>query len=690
MISPSSILGRAVILVTVPSLVLIGLLAALVIAQDRQADAQRWSLHTKAVLEDAQQLLAHLVDTQSVVRGFIITRDRDLLARYHEARERLPGTLAELQTLTRDTPVQHGRALDFSRRVERVLEHYRSVLAAADAGILTREAERVSVLQGKAMMDDLRDAVRAFRTEEQRLDDFRRAALVAAQARLLAVVVGGTGAALFTVLALGWWFHRGISRRVRLLTDTALALANGHTALPEGVTDELSAVDSALRSMAAALDSRQRAAVGALADAVSLFSAAGSQRAVLDVATERALALSGAVASVCTLEGELAGTQAVVAAAVADGHAGSAPAAGTPFTWDAPRRVIDTGRPLRLTATERQAQRQPPEVERVLGTGEWIGVPLSDEHRTPIGVLQVASSHDRFFRSDDADVIGMLAQAASVALALQQSRHRLEAANADLGLTNRENELFIYSVSHDLRSPLVNLEGFSRELTAAGERLAVLLQAPGVPEDTRTSATQILDEDVSPSLHFIRVAVGRLAAIIDGLLRLSRAGRVEYRVQPLALEPVVQRVVDAMHSTLAASGGSVHVGPLPRLLGDPLAVEQLFANLIGNAVAYGRADLPPRVEVACDDALAGGPGYTVVRVTDNGLGIAEAQLDKVFQPLQRLHPGIGRGEGMGLAIVKRIVERHEGRVWVSSTIGSGSTFYVELPKDASGALADAT
>lgn len=211
-----------------------------------------------------------------------------------------------------------------------------------------------------------------------------------------------------------------------------------------------------------------------------------------------------------------------------------------------------------------------------------------------------------------------------------------------------------------------------------------------MPEHTRTSATRILDEDVSPSLHFIRVAVGRLAAIIDGLLRLSRAGRVEYRVQPLALEPVVRRVVDAMHSTLTASGGSVHVGPLPRLLGDPLAVEQLFANLIGNAVAYGRPDLPPRVEVACDDALAGGPGYTVVRVTDNGLGIAEAQLDKVFQPLQRLHPGIGRGEGMGLAIVKRIVERHEGRVWVSSTIGSGSTFYVELPKDASGALADAT
>ncbi len=689
MISPSSILGRAIILVALPSMVLIGLLAALVVAQDRQADAQRLSLHTKAVLEDAQQLLGHLVDAQSVLRGFIITRDRALLARYHEARERLPVTLAELQTLTHDNPVQHGRAIAFSQQVATMLAHYQSVLAAVDAGTLTLAAERVSVLRGKAMMDDLRDAVRAFRTEEQRLDDLRNDALGAAQARLLAVVVGGTGAALFTVVALGWWFHRGISRRVRLLTDTALALSTGNAATPEVVTDELSAVDNALRSMAAALDSRQRAAVGALADAVSLFSAAGSQRAVLDVAADRALALSGAAASVCTLEGEPAGTQSIAAAAVADGHASSAPAPGTPFSWDAARRVIDTGRPLRLSATERQGQTQSREVERVLGPGEWIGAPLIDEHRTSIGVLQVASGPGRSFRSDDVDVVGMLAQAASVALALQQSRHRLEAANADLGLTSRENELFIYSVSHDLRSPLVNLEGFSRELTSAGERLTGLLQAPGVPEETRASARRILDEDVSQSLHFIRVAVGRLAAIIDGLLRLSRAGRVEYRIQPLALDRIAQRVVDAMHSTLAASGGSVAVGPLPRVLGDPLAVEQLFANLIGNAVAYGRPDQPPRVEVAREDGKAGGPGYTVVRVSDNGLGIPESQLEKVFQPLQRLHPGVGRGEGMGLAIVKRIVERHDGRVWVESTIGSGSTFYVELPTDTSGAPADA-
>ena len=71
----------------------------------------------------------------------------------------------------------------------------------------------------------------------------------------------------------------------------------------------------------------------------------------------------------------------------------------------------------------------------------------------------------------------------------------------------------------------------------------------------------------------------------------------------------------------------------------------------------------------------------MIRVTDNGLGIPEAHLDKVFQPLQRLHAGVGRGEGMGLAIVKRIVERHEGRVWVRSETGVGTTFYVELPRD---------
>ena len=342
---------------------------------------------------------------------------------------------------------------------------------------------------------------------------------------------------------------------------------------------------------------------------------------------------------------------------------------------------MKTGRPVHLTELDRRERTGPPEVERVLGSGEWIGVPLSDDRHTPIGVLQVASLPGQMFRPDDGDVVGMLAQAASVALELQRSRQRLESLNADLALTNRENELFIYSVSHDLRSPLVNLEGFSRELTTAGERLRALLLEPGVPDDTRNRAAQIVDDDIAQSLHFIRVAVGRLAAIIDGLLRLSRAGRVEYRKQSLAVDRIVQRIVDAMQSTLAASGAEVHIGPLPNVLGDALAIEQLFANLIGNAVAYGRPGVAPRVDVTADEALA-----------------SNSALHR--DPRYRQRPRYsGSASRQGLPAVAATARRCRDEVkawdWRSSSASSsgmraasgcarktgvGTTFYVELPQ----------
>ena len=485
---PISILGRAIILVAVPSLVLLGLLAAFTAAQRHQAEAQQLSLHTTRVLESSQQLVAQLVEAQSGIRGFVIARDAVFLAPYREAQQSLPVLLEHVRTQTRDNPEQHARAVSFSRQATDVLAYYEGVLAAADAGALTLDGERSVVVQGKARVDEFKAAVRVFRDAEQRLDSERRDAVIEARSRLLAVVVVGTGAALFAVIALGVWFHRSISQRVQRLTATARALSHGNAAPADETADELGAVDVALREMAAALASRQRAAVGALADAVSLFSAAASRRAVLDVAADRALALAGAGVSLCTLVGELPDSQAVVAAVVSDRHPSPAPAAGAPFTWDVANDVMKTGRPVHLTELDRRERTGPPEVERVLGSGEWIGVPLSDDRHTPIGVLQVASLPGQMFRPDDGDVVGMLAQAASVALELQRSRQRLESLNADLALTNQENELFIYSVSHDLRSPLVNLEGFSRELTTAGERLRALLLEPGVPDDTRNRA----------------------------------------------------------------------------------------------------------------------------------------------------------------------------------------------------------
>jgi signal transduction histidine kinase len=140
-------------------------------------------------------------------------------------------------------------------------------------------------------------------------------------------------------------------------------------------------------------------------------------------------------------------------------------------------------------------------------------------------------------------------------------------------------------------------------------------------------------------------------------------------------------VVEALGSTIAERGARVTAGPLPPAWGDPTAVEQVFANLVGNAVNYLDPDRPGEVEIG---ALGGedpsnGDGHFTYYVKDNGLGIPESGMAKLFLAFQRFHDGRARGEGIGLALVRKIVERHGGRIRAESAQGVGTTFYIDLP-----------
>jgi signal transduction histidine kinase len=247
---------------------------------------------------------------------------------------------------------------------------------------------------------------------------------------------------------------------------------------------------------------------------------------------------------------------------------------------------------------------------------------------------------------------------------------------------DQENELFVYSVSHDLRSPLVNLQGFSQELSLVMKDLGGLVAESDLPEARKERARKLIERDAAESIGFIQSAVTRLASIIDALLRLSRAGRVEYRSQKNEVHAIVNRVVSAMNDSLARKKAEVAVHPLPSCWGDPTAVEQIFANLIGNAVNYLDPSRPGKIEVGVLEE--DNTPFTTYYVKDNGLGIPEAQQPKVFVAFQRLHPGVAPGEGIGLALVRRVVERHGGRIWLESTPGVGTTFFVSLPCSSEG------
>ncbi len=497
-----SIFKKGLLLVGIPLLAQLLFLSILIKMRFDQAEAQRWALHTKDVISQAEHTYRSGIEAHSATEAFVLTGNEAFLEPYRQAVNQLPAEINELQDLVHDNPDQQARVREVAVRSNQLLVWLGELTRLVHDGRRDTAAAQVQTLEGKRLAGNLRAALDDFLREEERINGERMAALERAGRAQNWLLVGGGLLALVSTALLLWLFGRGVARRLGVLRDNARRLAAGkELAAPLAGRDEISQLDHVFHDMAQAL-----------------------------------------------------------------------------------------------------AQK------------------------------------------------------------------------------DRENEMFVYSVSHDLRSPLVNLQGFSQELAAVNQDLRGLLAESELPEAVRWRGLTLIDRDATESVHFIQTAVSRLAGIIDALLRLSRVGRVEYQWQTVDVRAVVVRVVEALRGTLTARGVEVTVQDLPPCWGDPTAVEQVFANLIGNAVNYLDPQRPGRIEVGSHDAPDDpASGLRTYYVKDNGLGIPEGHLPKVFVAFQRLHPEVVPGEGIGLTLVRRIVERHVGRVWVESTVGVGSTFFVALP-----------
>jgi signal transduction histidine kinase len=259
---------------------------------------------------------------------------------------------------------------------------------------------------------------------------------------------------------------------------------------------------------------------------------------------------------------------------------------------------------------------------------------------------------------------------------LEERAEELATINQDLRHKSQEIETFVYGVSHDLRSPLVNLQGFSREIELSCDDLIRLLAPASLPPELRARLSAV-EGDLREAVHYILASVSSSGRLIDALLRLSRAGRVRYQWQEVDIGEVVQRVVDVLRVSLEAKGVRVTVGELPPARGDLTAVEQIFGNLLSNAVNYLAPGRPGEIEIGAESGPPGTPVTYFVR--DNGLGIPKSFREKVFVAFERFHADAAPGEGIGLALVRRAVERHGGEVGVESEEGVGSVFLFTLP-----------
>jgi signal transduction histidine kinase len=188
--------------------------------------------------------------------------------------------------------------------------------------------------------------------------------------------------------------------------------------------------------------------------------------------------------------------------------------------------------------------------------------------------------------------------------------------------------------------------------------------------------TRILHEDIDGSLHYVTASASKLQRLIDSLLMLSRTGRDDYELQRLHVPNLVHSTLDVLRRSIEQSGALIEVRELPDVHGDLTAIGQVFTNLISNALKYLQPGRPGLIEIGGEEQHADMCHFWI---RDNGAGLHPNAMRRIFQVFQRFHPELATGEGMGLAIVKRVVERHGGRAWVESQAGSGTTFHVTLP-----------
>jgi signal transduction histidine kinase len=256
---------------------------------------------------------------------------------------------------------------------------------------------------------------------------------------------------------------------------------------------------------------------------------------------------------------------------------------------------------------------------------------------------------------------------------IEESAAELRSANKRLAQSNRDLMGFAFVASHDLQEPL-------RKIVAFGDRL-----------EKRAGAG--MDQQSVDYLSRMRGAASRMQRLIEDLLSYSRTATKTGDMAVIQLNPVLLDVVSDLEIAIENSNAQIDLGQLPELSADPTQMRQLFQNLIANAIKFRQAELTPRITIAARRLEPTNPlaerltlnhphsgGWWQISVSDNGIGFDQQYADKVFMVFQRLN---GRdeyeGSGLGLAVSRRIVERHQGDISVSSTLGVGTTFTIVLP-----------
>jgi signal transduction histidine kinase len=657
MLSGFSVHRKMMLILGVTILPVVGLVIMYLITVQQFATAEHDVDRLLAVQLQTQEIMAQIVDVQRGFRGFVLTRNEKFLDSLYAAEEGLDPAIHRLKEMVRDDSGQLQRVVEIETKVRALLQKKRQFINAVRLGQMKPVREYIESGEGEAALSRIRAGLNAFEGILKKVLSDQQARVVRSalltQYGLAVVVVG--------MLLLWWLGNRLLSRHVThpiaTLTEAAQRFGGGSPvgSIPVVSTDELGRLARTMEDMQQRISRyiRQMEALHAIGNDVSMIGPDGLE-GVLKRIAERAGTVLHVDLCLVLLWNKRIGCWNVGAASGGwhDRLRGSVlireetPISFQALTSGAPQIAEDlAARPEAVI-----------HMRDHFGAKSLLSVPLRGP-KEPFGVLAVAPTKEkRFFTDLDIRLTQQFADLA--AIAILNARLYETAQQRGEGLESRLKQLERYAadMAHDLKGP-------ARRMA----ELASLLQM-----DYKGR----FDERADRYLVWIRENGQQLMARIEEVLRLARIGTAPETVEPVDPAEVVRDVLKGCESHIERLGVRVCVAQrFPKLACNRVHLFQVLDNLIRNALKFSAEGRSPELEIG-----AQGTGReTALFVRDNGIGIPPADRERIFEPFERLGHQQAPGMGIGLAIVKKIIELYQGRVWVEAEPGEGATFFFTLP-----------
>ena len=573
------------------------------------------SVHSREVLTLARGISKSMGDAGNAIRGYFANPDRVFVDSHDHAVKEIAEAFEKLQAHVQDHAEQSERARLLGERGLRVVALFTDVMRLLKEGERGRAGELPKSSENKHLVQEFRQEFTFFLEEEERLDAERRNALDKSWKQLNWLVIGGAAAAVILSVFLSILFTRGISKRLLVLTDNAERLAKG-----EKLAQAVSGTDE-----------------------IALLDRVFHDMAVVleESARKERAAVKHALDVICSVDAEGRFTNVSPASLRVWGYEPEELIGRRYIEFVAPEDLARTSEVAEsimsgvpTTDFENSCVHKNGSIVNTMWTATW----------SEVDQLIFAVARDITERRRAEETIKDLNRA------LEQRANQLTAANQEL-------EAFSYSVSHDLRAPLRHIHGFADLLKGQSDKN---------PDEKSRRYIGIISESAT-----------RLGRLIDDLLSFSQMARSELQNTVINTEELLREVLDELRSEWEGRDVVIKNGDLPEVHGDPAMLRQVLTNLLSNAIKYTSTRPDVRIELG---GIQDDPNETVIFVRDNGVGFDMRYVDKLFGVFQRLHTEEQfAGVGIGLANVRRIINRHGGRTWAEGKVDQGATFYFSLP-----------